>query len=213
METQLSRRTFLKTGCLTAAAVGLTMCGGGALAANYRPAVETPASVFGAKGKEFPILVTYATRAGSTGDTAARIAEVLSQNNHPVDLLPVKDVTDISGYQTVIMGSAVRIGQLLPEAMDFIEAKQVLLQQKSFSVFLLCMTLENDNDENRAIVSAYLEPVRKLVKPAHEGLFPGVMDLSKLGLLDRLMSTVMKVPQGDYRNWNEISSWALRNVL
>jgi menaquinone-dependent protoporphyrinogen oxidase len=213
METKISRRKFLKTGCLTAAAVGLTMCGGGALAANYRPAVETPASVFGTNGTEFPILVTYATRAGSTAGTAARIAAELSQNNHPVDLLPVKEVTDISRYGAVILGSAIRMGALLPEAITFLEANQATLQQKIFSVFVLCMTLEEDTPENQETTRACLDPVRSLVKPAHEGLFAGVVDVSKLNLLERLMVTTMDTPTGDYRNWNQIVTWAQNSIL
>jgi menaquinone-dependent protoporphyrinogen oxidase len=207
MEKQLSRRKFLKTGCIAAGALGLTMCGGGALAASYRPKIELPASIVNENGNGSHTLVAYATRAGSTAETAARMAEVLAANNQPVDLLPVKEVNDISRYHTVILGSAVRIGQLLPEAMSFVETYQTQLSQKVFNVFLLCMTLETDNTENRGTVSAYLEPLRSLVKPTHEGLFAGVINLSRLNLLDRLMSTAMKTPVGDYRKWDEINSW------
>jgi menaquinone-dependent protoporphyrinogen oxidase len=211
MEKQLSRRKFLKKGCIAAGAVGLTMCGGGALATSYRPKIELPASIVTENGNESHVLVTYATRAGSTADTAARMAEILSANNQPVDLMPVKAVNDISRYHTVILGSAVRIGQLLPEAMTFVETHQAQLSQKVFNVFLLCMTLETDNTENRGTVSTYFESLRSLVKPAHEGLFAGVMDLSRLNLLDRLMSTAMKTPVGDYRSWDEISSWVINS--
>jgi menaquinone-dependent protoporphyrinogen oxidase len=213
MEKQMSRRKFLKTGCIAAAAVGLTMCGGGALAASYRPAVETPSKVLTSNGSGAPILVTYATRAGSTAETAAHMAEVLSKGNHPIELRPVKEVTDITPYQTVILGSPARIGQPLPEAVSFVEMNQSQLQGRIFSVFLLCMTLESDTLENRAAVSAYLDPVRSLVKPTHEGLFAGVINLSKLGLLDRLMATTMKTPVGDYRNWEAIDAWAQQSIL
>jgi menaquinone-dependent protoporphyrinogen oxidase len=213
METKITRRKFLKTGCLTAAAIGLTMCGGGALAANYRPAVETPASVLGTNGNEFPVLVTYATRSGSTGSTAAHIASILAQKNHPVDLLPVKEVTDLARYGAVILGSAIRIGQPLPEAMTFLETNQTILQQKIFSAFVLCMTLKDDTAENRTAVDAYLDPVRSLVKPAHAGLFAGVVDASKLSLLERVMLSTMDTPTGDYRSWSQINSWAQECIL
>jgi menaquinone-dependent protoporphyrinogen oxidase len=211
MEKQLSRRKFMKTGCIAAGAVGLTMCGGGALVASYRPKIELPASIATENGKGSHTLVTYATRAGSTAETAARMAEILSANNHPIDLMPVNTVNDISRYHTVILGSAIRIGQLLPEAMTFVETHQAQLNQKLFNVFLLCMILETDNAENRGSVSAYLDPLRSLVKPVHEGLFAGVMDLSRLNLLDRLMSAAMKTPVGDYRSWDEIDSWVINS--
>jgi len=207
MEKQLSRRNFLKTGCIAVGAIGLTVCGGGALAASYRPAIEMPSMSLSSNSSAAPILITYATRAGSTAETAAQMAVSLSKSNYPVELRPVKEVTDITPYQTVILGSAARIGQPLPEAVSFVEKHQRQLQGKTFSVFLLCMTLESDTPENREIVSAYLDPVRSLIKPAHEGLFAGVINLNKLGLLDRLMATTMKTPVGDYRDWDAINAW------
>jgi hypothetical protein len=34
------------------------------------------------------------------------------------------------------------------------------------------------------------------------------MNLSKLNWLERLMMKVMKAPEGDFRNWEQISAWA-----
>ena len=42
---------------------------------------------------------------------------------------------------SVVLGSAIRTGQALPEVMTFIEKNQAALQQKPFSIFILCMTL------------------------------------------------------------------------
>ena len=81
------------------------------------------------------------------------------------------------------------------------------MQQKLFSLFILCMTLHKDTAENRKQVSAYLDPVRAVARPASEGLFAGVMDPSKLKLYERLIVMAMKVPNGDYRNWDQIGAW------
>ena len=66
----------------------------------------------------------------------------------------------------------------------------------------------DDTEENRKTVSAYLEPLRALVKPASEGLFAGVMDMKKLPLFERLIIKMMKAPEGDFRDWTQISAWA-----
>jgi menaquinone-dependent protoporphyrinogen oxidase len=154
------------------------------------------------------ILVTYSSKAGSTAGVATKIGEVLSKHNLAVDVLPVSKVSDLTPYSAVIAGSAIRMGRVLPEAITFIEKNQQVLQQKPFSVFIVCLTIKDDTEANRATVSAYLDPVRALVKPASEGLFAGVMDGSKVGLLERLMMKAMKAPEGDFRNWEQISSWA-----
>lgn len=207
MTENISRRNFLKTAGITAAALGITVCGGGALA-SIPPKIEMQSASYGEKTMDKKILITYASKAGSTAETAARMGEMLAKQNAQVDVLPVEKVGDLSAYQAVVLGSAIRMSQLLPEVVKFVEANQAVLQQKSFNVFFLCMTLEKDTPENRQTVSAYLEPVRALVKPASEGMFAGVMDPKKLSLVERLLMKAMKTPVGDYRNWDQINAWA-----
>ncbi|RPJ48383.1 MAG: flavodoxin [Chloroflexi bacterium] len=213
MTTQLqsstsSRRGFLRKGCLTAAAVGLTVCGGAALAATYQPNIDFPTISSGDDTVNNRTLIAYASKAGSTAEIAAKIGETITKQGQAVDVLPVAKVTDLSLYSAVILGSAIRVGQLLPEAMKFLQANQAALAQKKFSAFIVCMTLKDDTEANRQTVSAYLDPVRALVKPASEGLFAGVMDLGKLPLFERLMIKMMKAPEGDFRKWDAIQAWA-----
>jgi len=208
MQTQPARRKFLKTGCLTTAAIGITLCAGGTLAATYQPAVDMPSAAYGENIMTDRILVTYASKAGSTAEVAARIGETLAARGLPVDVLPIGKVKDLAPYRQVILGSAVRISSPLPEAVKFVEANQAALQQKSFSAFLVCMTMKDDNEETRKTVSAYVEPIRALVKPASEGLFAGVIDPSKVNLLDKMAIKMIKAPIGDFRQWDQITAWA-----
>ena len=208
MKTQPSRRKFLKSSCLTAGGIGVIACGGLGFAATIKPPLETPSTSYGDSTMNNRILVTYATQAGSTAEVAAQVAKTLTDRNPNVDLKPVDKVTDLTPYSTVILGSAIMAGSVLPAAKKFIEKNQAALQAKTLHVFIVCMTLKDDTAENRAAVSAYLEPVRALVKPASEGLFTGRYDPKKLSLVLRLVMSMMKTPQGDFRNWEEIKGWA-----
>jgi menaquinone-dependent protoporphyrinogen oxidase len=203
-----SRRGFLRKGCLTAAAVGVTVCGGGALAATYQPKIDFPTTTFREKTMNNRILIAYASKAGSTAEIAMKIGETLTKANQPVDVMPVAKVTDLSPYSSVILGSAIRMGQVLPDAMKFIQSNQAALAQKTFSTFIVCMTLNDDTEANRKTVSAYLDPLRALIKPSSEGMFAGVMDLRKLPLFERLIIKAMKAPEGDFRKWDAIQAWA-----
>jgi len=60
----------------------------------------------------------------------------------------------------------------------------------------------------RAKVSAFLDPVRAIVKPGKEGLFAGKMDYSKITFLDRLIAKMVKSVEGDWRDWDQIRAWA-----
>ena len=213
MEKEFSRRNFLKKGMVVTTATGLMVCGGSALALTYKPELEEPKYILGEKVMDNKILVAYASKAGSTIEIATHVAEKIAENGKPVDVLPVNKVEDLTKYQSVILGSAIRIGAVLPEVSKFIESNKDILMTKSLNVFVVCMTLNEDNEENRNIVSGYLEPIRKLVHPATEGLFAGVMDLTKLNLLERLMMKSMKTPQGDFRNWEKIDTWVKKARL
>ncbi len=53
------------------------------------------------------ILVTYASRAGSTAGVAETIGRTLAECGAMVDVRPVKQVSDLSAYRAVVAGSAI----------------------------------------------------------------------------------------------------------
>jgi menaquinone-dependent protoporphyrinogen oxidase len=160
------------------------------------------------------ILVTYASRFGATAGVAEAIGKTLAEHGAQVEVLPMKEVRDLSPYQAVVAGSAINGGAWLPEAMQFVQAHQAELRRKPFAAFLVCMTLTIKNGEQyRSHVSSWLEPVRALVKPVSEGLFAGVLDIGKIpSFSDRLkfrLSVLTGVwKEGDHRDWDAISAWA-----
>jgi menaquinone-dependent protoporphyrinogen oxidase len=159
------------------------------------------------------ILVAYASRTGSTAGVAEAIGKTLSENGVQVEVRPMEDVKDLAPYRAVVAGSAIQGRQWLPEAMQFVQAHQASLAQKPLAAFLVCMTLTISNGKYRAQVADWLQPVRALVKPVSEGLFAGVLDISKVpSFSDRLkfrLSVVFGVwAEGDHRDWNAIRAWA-----
>ena len=160
------------------------------------------------------ILVTYASRAGSTAEVAQAIGRTLTDGGAVVDVMPMQDVTDLSAYRAVVTGSAIRGSKWLPEAVDFIQEHRSTLTQKRFAMFTVCITMAMKNAEKyRTGVMDWVAPVRALVKPLSEGLFAGMLDFSKLPfnwdtLMLRLTVALGIFPRGDHRDWNAIRSWA-----
>ena len=160
------------------------------------------------------ILVTYASRTGSTVGVADAIAKTLIENDADVELLPVENVNDITPYGAVVAGSAIQNRQWLPEAMQFLQTHRAELGQRPFATFTVCMTLAMRNGEKyRPAVSDWLVPVRGLVRPLNEGLFSGVLDIGKIPAFgDRLkfrLSVLFGVwAEGDHRDWEAIRAWA-----
>jgi menaquinone-dependent protoporphyrinogen oxidase len=154
------------------------------------------------------ILVTYATRAGSTFEVAARVAEVLRTAGATVDVKPVPAVHEVKGYDAVIVGSAIRMGRWLPEAEAFVKANCETLSHIPTAYFLVSGLLRNDTPEMRHKVLAYLDPVRKILEPISIGLFAGKMDYSKMDWHDRSIAEAVSSSEGDWRSWETIRGWA-----
>lgn len=167
------------------------------------------------------ILVTYATRTGSTKGVAEAIGQTLSNGHTAVYVLPVESVTSLEPYGAVVAGSAIQGGQWLPEAVQFIKEQRQELAKRPFAAFLVCMTLAMPNGERyQSAVADWLAPVRAYVRPVSEGLFAGILHLNQVPTFrDRLkfrLSVALGVwKEGDHRDWEAIRRWAqdLRPLL
>lgn len=159
------------------------------------------------------ILVTYASRTGSTVGVAEAIGKALTESGIAVDVRPMEDVKDLTPYRAVVAGSAIQGGQWLPEAMGFMQTHRAALAEKPFAAFLVCMTLAMKNATYHRGVADWLKPVRALVKPVSEGYFAGALTISKIpSFAQRLQFRVSVLlgiwTEGDHRDWNAIHQWA-----
>lgn len=156
------------------------------------------------------ILVTYATRAGSTREVAEFIGKTMQQAGIEVDVKPVKEVHDLSLYQGIILGSPIRIGRLMPEALEFARKHQREFMQMPVAYFVVCMTMAEDTPENRATVEAYLAPLCQIHEPISKGLFAGAVHRERLEPFWRfLLKFVNDGPLtiSEARDWDAIRAW------
>lgn len=201
----LRRRKFLKAG---GTAAGALIVGGGAVWVASGPRIELPEPSYpGTKDMGSRVLVAYASKAGSTAEVAGAIGKRLADTGLTVDVRRAKNVRSVDGYAAVIVGSAIRAGQWLSEASGFVKTHREALAARKTAFFTLCMTLRQDTPEHRETVAAYLKSVREILEPDKIEFFAGKMDYRKLALAPRLIVRGMKVPEGDFRNWDAIGAW------
>ena len=155
-----------------------------------------------------PILIAYASRAGSTFDIAKAIGQALTEHGSRVEVQPVKAVTTLEQYSAVIVGSAIRAGGWLPEAIEFVKQHKSDLEKLPLIYFLVCATMREDTPKHHDEVLAYLKPVRAVLEPLEIGLFAGKLDATKLGLFAKLVVKSMRSEQGDWRDWEAVHDWA-----
>jgi len=204
----VSRRDFLTAAGITLGA-SVVACSGLGFAVTRTPEFETPEINYAKESiMNDRILITYATRAGSTIEVAAAIGEVIAARGFEVDVKPVKEKPSPDGYQAVLVGSAIRMGNWLPEAIEFIEKNQEMLDQMPVALFTVHMLNLGDDEASRTSRLAYLKEVRPLLDSAEEVFFAGKFDLSRLSFLDRMISKAVKAMDEDCRDWDRIRGWA-----
>ena len=212
---KISRRKFLIGGASLIGVSALTCVGGVGLAMR-QPEVSFYRSSCGATDNTGGrVLVTYASEAGSTGEIAGAIGQVICESGAAVDVLPIQTVSDLTPYRAVVVGSAVHSSAWMPEAVMFVETHRDALSQMPVAYFMSCLTLAvADTDELRREVESFLDPVRQQVsevQPVDVGLFAGKLDFSKLAFAYRVMwpfTAGGQATEGDYRDWKAISAWA-----
>src|SRR5690606_15609236 len=152
------------------------------------------------------VLVAVASRHGSTRDIGEVIARELRATGLTVDVRDAKHVDTVQGYDAVVLGSAVYIGNWLAEAKQFGERHRDELLKLPVWVFssgpLGLGKHQPENDPQALVASLGDIPIRD-----HK-VFVGKLDPSDLGLGEELIVKMVRAPYGDFRNWVEIRRWA-----
>lgn len=153
-------------------------------------------------------LVTYASRYGSTAEVAAAIAVQLHARGNSADARAIEEVTDVSGYDAVVIGSAVRMGRWLPEAVAFVTANQETLRRVPTAFFTVHILALDESEASQRQRAAYAEEARAIVTPQDEAFFAGKIGMSQLRLGERLLTKAVHAPTTDLRDWSAIQRWA-----
>ena len=149
------------------------------------------------------VLVTYASKHGSTQEVAERTAFSLDQLGVSVDVRPMNQVDAIDGYDGVVIGSAIYIGRWMKPANEFVE--RVLPALAGRRVWLFSSGPLGDQAETDPPGIAKLATSLKFVD---HRLFPGALRKERLSLVERALVKGVKAPYGDFRDWTEIDAWA-----
>jgi menaquinone-dependent protoporphyrinogen oxidase len=210
----ITRREFIITGSVLAgAAASFLAPGNGILSASkaHAAAVNFPEGKCGdEKNMGKRVLVTYASKYGSTGGVADAIGKELCSKDVAADTVLIKNANNIGLYQGVIIGGAVYMGKWMSEAVDFVKQNKDTLCKVPVAYFLVGMTLVR-HPEKRAEVLSYMDPILKAVpeiKPVGIGTFAGAMDYNNLSWINKKILKSKGSPEGDFRDWNAIRSWA-----
>jgi menaquinone-dependent protoporphyrinogen oxidase len=154
------------------------------------------------------ILIAAASKHGSTHEIAAAIGDELRRAGHAVDVYDAKDAPSPDPYDTAIIGSAVYAGSWLAEARGYVAGNQATLAGKAVWLFT-SGPLGTENPQPVGDPSQLPELMAQSGARGHQ-IFVGKLDKASLGLAEKLIVKAVKAPYGDFRDWEDIRTWANR---
>src|SRR6478672_815900 len=83
------------------------------------------------------LLITYATRNGSTKEVAELVAETLRENGLAVECAPVGSVQSLDRYAAVVLGVPLYMARLHRDARRFLDMHRVALMKLPVALFVL----------------------------------------------------------------------------
>lgn len=157
------------------------------------------------KDKNKKVAIVYATRYGSTKDTAQYIAKGLDRK---VDLFDIQkdDINNIlETYDYLILGSGVWIDGVHRNLIKFVEENKKELEKKILATFIVCGTTKKDRAGEERIAQYFSKFHNPMIKePVLSDYFGGRMIIDKLNEKDRtlLENFYKRVLKREFKSWD-----------
>jgi menaquinone-dependent protoporphyrinogen oxidase len=152
------------------------------------------------------VLVASASKHGSTEEIAETIGEILRAHGLHVDVRRMEDVDTVFPYDAYVLGSAVYVGSWLRRATGFLDEHAELISTRPTWLF----SSGPIGDAPHASAEEFFDAA-DLVDRTHardHRQFGGKLDKGQLTLRERAAAGLLRVPSGDYREWDAITAWA-----
>lgn len=155
------------------------------------------------------LLVTYATRYGSTHEVAAAIADTLREHGLTVDLKPMREIRSLDPYVAVVMGAPLFLFRWHADARRFLTRHQKALVARPVAVFALGPVHDPRDAQEWKDSRAQLEKeLASFVwfKPVDVQLLGGRYSPDKLRVPLKMFAG--SEPGSDIRDWGTVRVWA-----
>ncbi len=149
------------------------------------------------------VLVTYASKHGSTQEVAERIASSLNEHGVRAEVRPIDHGDALDGYDGVVIGSAIYMGRWMKEATQFVERVRPALAGRSVWLFS-----SGPLGDTPGVDPPQIAELKTLLKVVEHRLFAGALRKERMSLVERALVKGVKAPYGDFRDWSEIDLWS-----
>ena len=159
----------------------------------------------GEQSESSRVLVTAASRHGSTTDIADLIAETINGQGLSAEAKPINLVSRIEPYDAVVLGSAIYFGHWLDAAVEFATIFATELDERPVWLF----SSGPVGASGRASADPDVSPLTGRIHPRGHQIFAGALDKGELTLVERTVVRLVRARFGDFRDWGQIRVWAM----
>jgi len=153
-------------------------------------------------------LVVYASKKGSTKGIAEAIGKELQSMGYRADVAEMQTVSSLDGYDGLVAGAPVYTGRVMGDLATFAARHADGLRKIPVAVFTAGIApvypKTGDVKEFTGQLTAAVQPAG----PVAVTMFAGALDPPKLSFVERGLTSLLKVPTGDFRDWDAIAAWA-----
>ena len=151
------------------------------------------------------ILISAASRYGATAELAEVLAGHLRTHGHEVSLLAPDDVDDLDEVDAVVLASGVYVGRWLRPARALIKRMAADLRERP--VWLLSSGPVGDSADP-APEPLDIHRLMDRTQARSHVVLPGRLDRESLHMRDRAVVAALRVPDGDFRDWDAVRAFA-----
>lgn len=151
------------------------------------------------------VLVSTASKHGSTEEIGEHIANALRDRGVRVVITEPDKVTDLAPFRALVLGSAVYAGRWLPAAKSLADRIGALEIKPEVWLFSSGPIGDPPKPEEDPVDVA---DVLETTSAREHRVFSGKIDKSKLSFGEKAILIAVRAPEGDFRDWDEIESWA-----
>ena len=139
------------------------------------------------------ILVTVASKHGSTYEIAEAIGSELASRGLDVSVVPVQDVQTIDEYDAVVLGSAIHMGQWMKSAKEFVSREAAILGSRPVWLFSSGPVTDGPKPDDPADRRQGDQIAEALAAREHR-VFRGKLDKSELNIAERAARAYRESP-------------------
>jgi menaquinone-dependent protoporphyrinogen oxidase len=169
------------------------------------------------------VLILYGTSEGQTASISEYIAEVVRDHGQEAETLDVKELPRgfvLDGYEAVIVGASIHMGEHEEYVRDFVERNHEALERIPSAFFSVSLTAREHTDEARAQSNEYVAKFTQETgwHPDMIGIFAGALRYTQYGFVKRHFMKKISKDKGsadtdtsrdyEYTDWNDVRHFA-----